>query len=102
MIRLCAYHKSAKTTKLQAITDAYKLDYLDCINGSALLYIVRYEEVDVVNMEEAEAKAAEDAVFEDDRANEGVVDEMMANVTEQAGGTKENMANQVDAKQAER
>ncbi|CAL2265692.1 unnamed protein product [Prunus armeniaca] len=40
LARFGAYHKSAEKSKFEAITDAYKLGYLDCTNGSAPFYAI--------------------------------------------------------------
>ncbi|CAL2271243.1 unnamed protein product [Prunus armeniaca] len=40
LARLRAYHKSAEKSKSEAITDAYKLGYLHCANGTAPFYAI--------------------------------------------------------------
>lgn len=39
------YHKSTEESKFEAITDAYKLGYLNCTNESALLYTIEDEDI---------------------------------------------------------
>jgi peptidoglycan hydrolase CwlO-like protein len=114
LAKLGVYHQSAETSKFKAITDAYKLGYLDCTNGSAPLYAigdqdietlcpdlfhVQSEKVDVVSTGGAEEQATEEALVEEDGAEEDVVDEVVADVAEQVGGAAESVAAQVDAEE---
>lgn len=45
LARFNAYHKTIEKSKLEAITNAYKLGYLDYTNGIASFYAIRDEDI---------------------------------------------------------
>lgn len=114
LARLCVYHKSTKTSKLEAITSAYKLGYLDCTNESAPLYAIgdenikmlwpdlfsmQSEQVNTANMEEAEEQVAKVVVVENDGADEGIVDDTVVDVIKEANENTKSVADHVDVEE---
>ncbi|CAL2271265.1 unnamed protein product [Prunus armeniaca] len=48
LARFSAYHKFTKKSKFEDITDAYKLGYLDCTNGSAPFYAIGDKDIEML------------------------------------------------------
>ncbi|CAL2276196.1 unnamed protein product [Prunus armeniaca] len=61
---------------------------------------VQSEQANTVDVEGAEEHMAEEAVVEEDEAEEGATNEMVAGVVEQTSGVTEGVADRVDAKDA--
>lgn len=100
------YGEVAERSKFEVVVDAYKLGYLDCTSGvtpcnsiidedlKALcidLLPSRREQINVVDMEEAEEQATNKTIDENNgtkekSTEEGVAKEMLADVVEQTAG----------------
>ncbi|CAL2270491.1 unnamed protein product [Prunus armeniaca] len=100
LARFHAYHKSAEKSKSEAIIDAYKLGYLHCADETTPLYAIDDVDIETLCPDSPRAKGGikEQEVGED--FGEDTVDEMMADVTEQADEAAEGIADQVDTEEA--
>lgn len=104
LARFGAHHNIYEKSKLETITDTYKLGYWDCTNGTAPFYAIRDGDIEalcpdllLVQRKEYKEWITEEAVVEEDGAKDDAANEMVADVAEQAGAVVESVANQVNA-----
>ncbi|CAL2257686.1 unnamed protein product [Prunus armeniaca] len=101
LARFHAYHKSAEKSKSKAIIDVYKLGYLHCADETTPLYAIDDIDIETLCPDSplVEGGTEEQAAGEDE-AEEEAIDEMMANVAEQADGAAKGVADQAEAEEA--
>ncbi|CAL2257060.1 unnamed protein product [Prunus armeniaca] len=101
LARFHAYHKSAKKSKSEAIIDAYKLGYLHCVDGTTPLYAIDDVDIETLCPDSPLVEGgAEEQAAREDEAEEDAVDEMMADVAEQADRATEGVVDQAEVEVA--
>ncbi|CAL2247521.1 unnamed protein product [Prunus armeniaca] len=101
LARFHAYHKSAEKSKSEAIIDAYKLGYLHCADRTTPLYAIDDVNIETLCPDSPPVEGgAEEQAAREDEAEEDAVDEMMADVAEQADGAIEGLDDQAEAEEA--
>ncbi|CAL8124078.1 unnamed protein product [Prunus armeniaca] len=101
LARFRVYHKSAEKSKSEATIDAYKLGYMHCADEIAPFYAIEDVDIETLcpDLFPMHGGTEEQAVRKDG-VEEDAVNEMMADVAEQAGGAVEGMVDLVDAEDA--